>query len=90
MGWNTNNGYYEKHVQEEGCSNVIYYEQKAFNGLSPNEIREGIQIAQQQYLRDQKSPNKDHTNGEKIKSPYYKTRHPIEYVVEENIDRDAR
>lgn len=54
MGWNPEKGYYETHVKEEGCSNKIMDEQKAFNKLKPEEIREGIRIAQEQWEKDMK------------------------------------
>lgn len=60
-------------------SNKLTEEQKQFNKLSPEEIREGIEIAQQQWMRDMKDISNEH-----LKTPYSKTRkEDIEYVVEE-------
>lgn len=85
MGWNPNEGYYQKHVEVEGYSNKITEEQKQFNKLSPEEIREGIEIAQQQYMRDMKNIGKVH-----LKTPYSKTKkEPIEYVVKESEEKDT-
>ncbi len=85
MGWNPNEGYYQKHVEVEGYSNKVTEEQKQFNKLSPDEIREGIDIAQQQYMKDMKDISKVH-----LKAPYSKTKkEKIEYVVEETEGKNA-
>ncbi len=66
-------------------SNKLTEEQKLFNKLSPEEIREGIEIAQQQYMRDMKNISKVHLKAEKLKTPYSKTKKDkIEYVVKES------
>lgn len=81
MGWyNGKDGsYYQQHVEVKGCSNKITEGQKVFNKLSHNEIREGIEVAQQQVMRDMKDITNVH-----LKVPYSKTKdEPIEYVVEE-------
>ncbi len=75
--------FYQKHVEVEGYSNKLTEEQKQFNKLSPNEIREGIEIAQQQYMRDMNDISKVH-----LKTPYSKAKkEPIEYVVEETKEK---
>ncbi|MCI8352910.1 MAG: hypothetical protein HFJ58_04875 [Clostridia bacterium] len=85
MGWNPNEGYYQRHVESEGYSNKITEEQKQFNKLSIEEIREGIEIAQQQYTRDMKNIGKVH-----LKTPYSKAKkEPIEYVVKESKGEDT-
>lgn len=92
MGWyNGKEGsYYQPHVEVEGCSNKITEERKQFNKLAPGEIREGIEIAQQQWMRDMKDISKVH-----LEMPYSKIREKIEYVIEEstqdieNIDEKA-
>lgn len=71
---------YIKFSGVEGCSNKITEIQRAINKLSPEEVREGIEIAQQQYMRD-----KANLKTEKLKTPYSKTKkEPIEYVVKES------
>lgn len=82
MGWyNGKDGsYYQQHVEVEGCSNKITEGQRVFNKLGLTEIREGIDVAQQQYMRDMKD-----ISGVHLKTPYAKTRkEDIEYVVEES------
>lgn len=81
MGWyNGKDGsYYQQHVEVKGCSNKITEGQKVFNKLSLNEIREGIEVAQQQFMRDMKD-----ISNVQLKVPYSKTKEePIEYVVKE-------
>lgn len=89
MGWNPNEGYYQKHVEVEGYSNKVTEEQKAFNKLASDEIREGIEIAQQQFLRDMKDASRTHLSGDKLKAPYSKRKkEPIEYIIKEEKGRD--
>lgn len=45
MGWNPEEGYYQKHVKEKGCSNKITDEQEKFNKLDPEQVKEGIDVA---------------------------------------------
>ncbi len=72
--------WYEKFSGVEGHSNKITEVQRAINKLSLDEIREGIEIAQQQYMRDMNDLSKVH-----LKTPYSKAKkEPIEYIVEEN------
>lgn len=76
---------YEKFNGVGGRSNKITEIQKATNKLSPEEIREEIEIVQQQYMRDMKNISKVHLKAEKLKTPYSKTKkEPIEYVVKES------
>ena len=51
-----------------------------FNKLSLKEIREGIAIAQQQYMREKDMREKDKS---KLEIPYSKINEEIEYIVEE-------
>lgn len=86
MGWyNGKDGsYYQPHVEVEGCSNKITEGQKVFNKLALDEIREGIEVAQQQYMRDMRN-----TSDERLKTPYSKTRkEDIEYIVKEAKDEE--
>ena len=79
MGWNPEEGYYQKFVgKEDGYSNKISEEQRKFNKLQLEEIRDGIKIAQEQAAKDR---------GETIQE-VKKTTEPIEYVVEDDeLDR---
>lgn len=45
MGWKPEEGYYQKHVKEEGYSNKITDEQEKFNKLGPDEVEKGMRIA---------------------------------------------
>lgn len=44
MGWNPEEGYYQKHVKEKGSSNKITEEQERFNKLDPEQVKDGIDI----------------------------------------------
>ncbi len=80
MGWRPEEGYYQKHMKEEGFSNKITDEQEKFNKLKLDEISEGIKIAQIQLAKDRGE------NPTEIK----KSDEPIEYVLadtEDELDR---
>lgn len=53
MGWRPEEGYYQQHVETEGYSNKITEEQKKFNKLSIDEVREGITIVQDEIEREE-------------------------------------
>lgn len=72
MGWRPDEGYYQKHVKEEGYK--ITDEQEKFNATDMNDVREGISIAQQQYAKD---------HGIELPKVQPKSQESIEYVVEE-------
>lgn len=87
MGWyNGKDGsYYQQHVEVKGYSNKLTEEQKQFNKLSLSEIREGIEIAQEQYMRDMNDITKVH-----LKTPYSKAKkEEIEYVVEATDEKNT-
>lgn len=52
MGFNLNEGYYEKHVKQKGYK--ITEEQEEFNIIDIDDVREGIKIAAKQYEKDMK------------------------------------
>lgn len=52
MGFNLNEGYYQKHVKQKGYK--ITDEQEKFNIVDIDDIREGIKIAAKQYEKDMK------------------------------------
>lgn len=77
-----------------GLDNNTYYGKiskttRAFNKLDPEQIREGIEIAQMQFSRDNKDITNVHMKDGNLDVPYVslkKTKEPIEYVVEEQED----
>ena len=73
MGWIPEDGY-QKFVKKPENSNKVTEEQEMFNQADLNDIRTGIEIAQQQYAKDY---NID------IPKTKPKSKEPIEYVVEE-------
>ncbi|MBO5479036.1 MAG: hypothetical protein J6A04_04985 [Clostridia bacterium] len=77
MGYNVNEGYYEKHVNKEGYK--ITDEQEKFNALDMSDVREGIGIAEQQYAKD---------HGIELPKSQSNKKEPIEYVVEEQQDKE--
>ncbi len=79
MGWNPEKGYYQKFVgKEDGYTNKISEEQRKFNKMQLEEIREGIQIAQAQVAKDR---------GETVQE-VNKNIEPVEYVLEnDELDR---
>lgn len=81
MGWNTNGGYYQKHVEKEGFSNKITIEQREFNNIDLKEIAEGIKIATIQFYRENPGVR---TEEDTLETPQVE----IEYVVEETKDEE--
>lgn len=71
MGFNLNEGYYQKHVKQKGYK--ITDEQEKFNSVDINDIRSGIGIAERQYAKDKNMEI----------PPDLKRKESIEYVVEE-------
>lgn len=72
MGWRPEEGYYQKHVKEEGYK--ITDEQEKFNAADMEDVRTGIEIASQQYAKD---------HGIELPKTVKPSKEPIEYVVEE-------
>ncbi len=71
MGWNTDEGYYEKHVHHKGYK--ITELQNKMNKLKPDEVREGISAISTDKSKEAQIPENDliETRDE-----------PIEYVIE--------
>ncbi len=73
MGFNVNEGYYERHVKQEGYK--ITDEQGKINATNMNDVRSGIKIAEQQYAKDR---------GIELPKNQETSKEPIEYVIEES------
>lgn len=95
MGWRPTEGYYQKHVKKEGFSNKITLEQEGMNKLSPDEIREGIQIVQHELARESRDIGKVNLKDGILDVPYmldldkpyvkYEKDKEREYVVEDKV-----
>ncbi len=66
MGFNVNEGYYEKHVNKKGYK--ITDEQEKFNLADVNDIRKGIAIATAQWEKDMKNISKVHLKDRNIEN----------------------
>lgn len=74
MGFNVNEGYYEKHVRQNGYK--ITDIQEKINAA--NNTEDGIKVLEQQYFK---------TIGVDI-LPTNKQKEPIEYVIEEQLNNN--
>lgn len=54
MGFNLNEGYYQKHVKQKGYK--VTDEQEKFNIIDIEDVKEGIKIAAKQCEKDIKNP----------------------------------
>lgn len=64
---------------------------RIFNRLDLEEIREGIEVAQMQFNRDHKDISNVHLKDGNLDIPSIrlkKRKEPIEYVIEEETDKD--
>ena len=74
MGFNVNDGYYEKHVRQNGYK--ITDIQEKINAA--NNTEDGIKVLEQQYFKE---------IGVDI-PVNARSKEPIEYVIEEQIDNN--
>ena len=79
MGWNTDEGYYELHVQQKGYK--ITELRNKMNKLKPEEVREGISV-----LSVGKSKETQTSENDLIEE----RDEPIEYVIETEDEDKGR
>lgn len=79
MGWNTDEGYYELHVQQEGYK--ITELRNKMNKLKPEEVREGISVLSVGKSKETQTPENDLIEERD---------EPIEYVIETEDEDKGR